>query len=226
MPDLSQASAVPAGTPPPAAPAAAPQAPTPAQLPQPFSAVAAREMKAFARPPEPKTHSLTPVSAFAAQNLDTILRAGIDAYEAKDKATVFFNPTLVTHKELQKLDAEGKLHEVAPLIKSPSAVPTKARTVHTSAPKTAYSAQNSAPDASGAPAQGVAAPADGSGATPLSGPPIPATPGGSLAAAQAIPKVPQNKRLASARIQSLKQDNKPAAQDPKTVVDRIKKRAI
>ncbi len=195
MPVLTPVSAAPASPQAPAPQAAPP--PTPGQLPPPFSSVAAGELPAVTLPPERKNQS-SPLSQYVQGNLHDLVSASIDFYEAKDKHSVFFNPTRITLEQLKKADRAGDLLKIAPLIPSPKqpARPKLASfTVH--GPQGPAAAGSQAPSAADATAPGAAPASDqpqgGGQPTPINPTPKP------------------SRRLQSARIDQLK---KPAPQDP------------
>ena len=197
-----------------AAPQAAPQAsttPDPAQLMPPLNLVATGDIPAISFPPEPKDRSLSPLSAYVAQNLDQIIRTGIDC-TIVGKLSVLYNPVKTSKEAIHKAYADGTLDKLAPEVKSsiPKLRPLATRTVHT--------ADSSPPET-----PGVAAPASGP-STALAGPQNPqATPPQETAPAAPIKL---DRRSHSARLQAVQRQNKSADSAPRTVLDNISARPI
>lgn len=156
---------------------------------------------------------MSPESAYVSQNMDQIVRAGVDfTVLPKSNTSVFFNPRLISKEEIHRLSAENRLSiipEIKPTVnRSPK--PLAQRSVHEAAPRSAPSETAMASPAAGAEQPLSNAPAQAQQPTEGS----PSAP------------VKQNKQILNARVNALKTGNEPGTQNPVSVVDKLGKRAI
>lgn len=139
---------------------AAPEAPRAPTLPSPFLDVASGQVPAVSVPPIVGS-TYTEAQKFLVENFDKVLDAGIDYAELDGDISVFYNPKLLTEKEIKAAASSGKLPELAPPVDKLGAPP--------SAP--APAASPGAPAAAAQPANPAPGPLAGMTVTPSAGGP-------------------------------------------------------